>query len=84
MSSLANIGKSWKADVSPFVVVDPVDETELEDNTNFHSWRSFFKESPFSECLYSDMNYMCRLKTNSTKKEACFQRAEKKRLLSRA
>ena len=74
MSSLgerrANIGMSWKADVSPFVVVDPEHETELEDDTNFHSWRSVFEESPFSECLYSDMNYMCRRKTNSTIKDA--------------
>ena len=75
MSSLeeqiANIGMSWKADVYPFVVVDPEDETKL-DNTNFHSWRSVFKESPFSECLYSDMNYVCRRKTNSMEKDAVF------------
>ena len=81
MSSLgeqiANIGMSWKADMSPFVVVDPEDETELEENTNFHSWRSVFKESPFSECLYSDMNYMCRRKTNSTKKDAVFKEPKK-------
>ena len=74
---IANIGMSWKADVSPFVVVDPEHETELEDNTYFPSWRSVFEESPFSECLYSDMNYICIRKTNSTIKDAVFKEPKK-------
>ena len=41
-AQIANHGMSWKFDVSPFVLVDPEDETKLG-NTNFHSWRSFFK-----------------------------------------
>ena len=54
------------------VVLEPEDETELEDDTNVPLWRAFFKKLRFSECLYSDMSYICRRKTNSTKKDAFF------------
>ena len=42
------------------VVVEPEDETELEDDANVPLWRAIFKR--FSECLYSDMSFICRRK----------------------
>ena len=58
-------------------VVEPEDETELEDDTNVPLWRAFFKKLRFSECLYSDMSYICRRKTNSSKKDAFFKELKK-------
>ena len=37
----------------------------------------------FSECLYSDMSYICRRKTNSTEQDF-FSNSRKRRLLSQA
>ena len=33
------------------VVVEPEDETELEDDTNVPLWRAIFRKLRFSECL---------------------------------
>ena len=44
------------------VVVEPEDETELEDDANVPLWRTIFKPLRFSECLYSDMSFICRRK----------------------
>ena len=33
------------------VVVDPEDETEVEDDTNVPFWRTIFRKLSFSECL---------------------------------
>ena len=49
------------------VVVEPEDETELEDDSNFPLWRAIFKPLRFSECLYSDMSLSVDGRTNSTK-----------------
>ena len=37
------------------VVVEPEDETELEDDANVPLWRAIFKPLRFSECLYSNV-----------------------------
>ena len=58
-------------------VVEPEDETELEDDTNVPLWRAFFKKLRVSECLYSYMSYICRRKTNSSKKDAFFKELKK-------
>ena len=42
------------------VVVKPEDETELEDDVPL--WGAIFKTLRFSECLYSDMTFICRRK----------------------
>ena len=44
------------------VVVGPEDETELEDDANVPLWRAIFKRffERFSECLYSDVSFICR------------------------
>ena len=52
------------------VVVESADESELEYSTDVPLQRAIFKTLRFSECLYSDMSYMCSRKTNSTKKDA--------------
>ena len=46
------------------VVVESEDETELEDDANDPLWRAIFKRfsERFSECLYSDMSFICRRK----------------------
>ena len=44
------------------IVVEPEDETELEDDANVPLWRAIFKPLRFSECLYSDMSFICRRK----------------------
>ena len=44
------------------VVVEPEDETELEDDANFSLWGAIFIPLRFSECLYSDMSFICRRK----------------------
>ena len=44
------------------VVVESEDETELEDDANVPLWRAIFKPLRFSECLYSDMSFICRRK----------------------
>ena len=44
------------------VVVEPEDETELEDDANVPLWRAIFKPLRFSECLYSDVSFICRRK----------------------
>ena len=44
------------------VVVEPEDKTELEDDANDPLWRAIFDPLPFSECLYSDMSFICRRK----------------------
>ena len=44
------------------VVVEPEDETELEDDANVPLWRAIFNRLRFSECLYSDMSFICRRK----------------------
>ena len=44
------------------VVVKPEDETELEDDANVPLWGAIFKTLRFSECLYSDMTFICRRK----------------------
>ena len=59
------------------VVVESADGSELEYSTDVPLQRAIFKTLRFSECLYSDMSYMCSRKTNSTKKDAFFQRTEK-------
>ena len=48
------------------VVVEPEDDTELEDDANAPLWRAIFDPLPLSECLYSDMSFICRRKTVST------------------
>ena len=59
------------------VVVESADESELEYSTDVPLQRAIFKTLRVSECLYSDMSYMCCRTTNSTKKDAFFQRTEK-------
>ena len=46
------------------VVVEPEDETELEDDAKVRLSRAIFKRffERFSECLYSDMSFICRRK----------------------
>ena len=44
------------------VVVEPEDKTELEDDANVSLWGAIFDPLPFSECLYSDMSFICRRK----------------------
>ena len=44
------------------VVVKAEDETELEDDANVPLWGAIFKTLRFSECLYSDMSFICRRK----------------------
>ena len=44
------------------VVVKPEDETELEEDANVPLWGAIFKTLRFSECLYSDMSFICRRK----------------------
>ena len=44
------------------VVVEPEDDTELEDDANVPLWRAIFKPLRFSECLYYDMSFICRRK----------------------
>jgi len=44
------------------VVVEPEDETELEDDANVPLWGAIFIPLRFSECLYSDMSFICRRK----------------------
>ena len=44
------------------VVVEPEDDTELEDDANVPLWRAIFKPLRFSECLYSGMSFICRRK----------------------
>ena len=44
------------------VVVEPEDKTELEDDANDPLWGAIFDPLPFSECLYSDMSFICRRK----------------------
>ena len=58
------------------VVVESEDESELEDDANVPLWRAIFKPLRFSECLYSDMSFICRRKTNSTK-DAFFKEPKK-------
>ena len=59
------------------VVVKPEDETELEDDANVPLWGAIFKTLRFSECLYSDMSFICiDGKTNSTK-DAFFKESKK-------
>ena len=57
------------------VVVESEDESELEYSTDV--------PLRFSECLYSDMSYICRRKTNSTEQDV-FSNSRKRRLLSQA
>ena len=40
------------------VVVEPEDETELEDDANVPLWGAIFESLPFSEYLYSDMSFI--------------------------
>ena len=66
------------------VVVEPEDETELEDDTNVPPWRAIFRKLRFSECLILIwVISACRRKTNSTKK-MIFLKSRKRRLLSQA
>ena len=44
------------------VVVEPEDETELEDDAHVPLWRAILKPWRFSECLYSDTSFICRRK----------------------
>jgi len=44
------------------VAVESADESELEDDANVPLWRPIFKPLRFSECLYSDMSFICRRK----------------------
>ena len=59
------------------VVVESADGSELEYSTDVPLQRAIFKTLRFSECLYSDMSYMCSRKTNSTKKDAFFKEPKK-------
>ena len=42
------------------VVVELEDKSELEDDANAPLCRAIFDPLPFSECLYSDMSFICR------------------------
>ena len=59
------------------VVLESADGSELEYSTDVPLQRAIFKTLSFSECLYSDMSYMCSRKTNSTKKDAFFKEPKK-------
>ena len=65
----------------------PEDECELEYGVEYSTdvplRRAIFKTLRFSECLYSDMSYICRRKTNSTEQDV-FSKSRKRRLLSQA
>ena len=70
------------------VLVESEDESELEDNSYVSEDESELEYSTdvplrFSECLYSDMSYICRRKTNSTEQDV-FSNSRKRRLLSQA
>ena len=44
------------------VVVELEDKTELDDDANDPLWGAIFDPLPISECLYSDMSFICRRK----------------------
>ena len=44
------------------VVVEPEVKTKLEDDANDPLRGAIFDPLPFSECLYSDMSFICRRK----------------------